>query len=394
MPELDDLIRFENENTSLDFKATQYLKPVHEQLLKDLLAMANADVRDDRYIVVGVEHKPDGSRNFLSINKADFIDSAIYQQLVRENIEPEIHFEYLPYDFEGHLLGVFRIYDCVDKPYMMRKDFKNLKQGNAFIRKGSHQPPLTRKDLDHIREKQNQEFSAAIRIGFDVAGLPNRISVQALGEVPLPSDEAANRIRNVLAEREQKLPPGDASLTRQLIEAGFPNFGLGPVPYSHRSSEQLRENLRKVKDTYREDDLFELYEQHASRINFLIFNEGDSYIEDALVQIRIPKVKGVRIAPKIYLEPDRSGPFAVPRLSVYGLGRHYPNVTNYKDYIGVLESVGTLRHGIAARAFQEPLRIVFGRDLVGQELALECTLRAKQLRTPREQTLTIEVTEA
>jgi hypothetical protein len=44
MPELDDLIKFENENTSVDFKATQYFKPVHEHLVKDLLAMANADV--------------------------------------------------------------------------------------------------------------------------------------------------------------------------------------------------------------------------------------------------------------------------------------------------------------------------------------------------------------
>ncbi|HET8670722.1 MAG TPA: hypothetical protein VFM05_08895, partial [Candidatus Saccharimonadales bacterium] len=57
------------------------------------------------------------------------------------------------------------------------------------------------------------------------------------------------------------------------------------------------------------------------------------------------------------------------------------------------ESVGTLRHGIAERAFQEPLRMVFGKELIGQKVLLECTLYGKQLRTPRKETLTIKVTE-
>ncbi len=43
MTELNDLIRFENENTSLDFKAVQYSKAFHEALIKDIMAMANAN---------------------------------------------------------------------------------------------------------------------------------------------------------------------------------------------------------------------------------------------------------------------------------------------------------------------------------------------------------------
>ena len=36
MSDLDDLIKFENEHTTLDFKAKQYVK--HEDLIKDLIA--------------------------------------------------------------------------------------------------------------------------------------------------------------------------------------------------------------------------------------------------------------------------------------------------------------------------------------------------------------------
>src|SRR5689334_1846436 len=110
MSYLDDLIEYENENTSLDFKREQYLREKFEDLLRDLIAMANADLSGERHIIVGVKHLPDGTRKFWSINPPEFVDSANYHQLARENVEPEIHFDYSPHEFGGHLLGVFRIY--------------------------------------------------------------------------------------------------------------------------------------------------------------------------------------------------------------------------------------------------------------------------------------------
>jgi hypothetical protein len=57
--ELEELIRFENENTGLDFKSGQYPTPAFEALIKDIVAMANAHFTGDRYIVCGVKHLPD-----------------------------------------------------------------------------------------------------------------------------------------------------------------------------------------------------------------------------------------------------------------------------------------------------------------------------------------------
>jgi hypothetical protein len=278
---------------------------------------------------------------------------------------------------------------------MMRKDYGSLRAGDAWIRKGTHQPRLMRADLDRIWERRRNEFTANLKIGFDLAGMPKEVLCPAIGELQLPSDQAAEKIRKILSERKKPLPPGDLSFARELIETGnFPNFSLGPLPYSQRSSKQLQENLEKLKDTYREHDLHSLYEQHASRINVLILNEGEAYVEDASIEIKVLKVNGLRVAPKIYTETDGSGVFGQPRASIYNvLAMHYPTVKNYKDYIGIFQSVGTLRHGIPERAFQEPVRMVFGPELVGRKLSLECTLRGKQLRTPRKETLVIEITE-
>jgi len=169
--------------------------------------------------------------------------------------------------------------------------------------------------------------------------------------------------------------------------------GLMSAPYEHRSSKELRENLEVVKDTYRDDDLHELYEVHGTRVNISILNEGETYVEDASIRITVQKVNGLRIANKIHTKPDRSSLYGTPRLSLSGmLGRNYPSVRNHKEHVGVSDSIGTLRHGIPAQAFVEPLRMIFGKELVGQKISLQCTLFGKQLRTPRKETLTIEVT--
>src|SRR5699024_2598649 len=101
MSDFDDLIAFENEHTYLDFNAIQYTGDKHEYLLKDLIAIANAAGNQDRHIILGVNYKNNRERDIVAIEDEDFIDSAQYQQLAYENIEPKIHFDYFAYNFEG-----------------------------------------------------------------------------------------------------------------------------------------------------------------------------------------------------------------------------------------------------------------------------------------------------
>jgi len=123
MVNFDDLIKYENENTSLDFKETQYKKEQHEAIIKDLMSKAKDDVENDRYIIIGVNDKSPGDREIVHIEKGDFINSAIYQQIIRENIEPDIELDYFSCEYEGKLLGILKIFSCFDQPYVMKLDF-------------------------------------------------------------------------------------------------------------------------------------------------------------------------------------------------------------------------------------------------------------------------------
>lgn len=46
--------------------------------------------------ILGVKDKPDGTREVFGIQQEEFIDSSIYQNVILENIEPEIKLDYFP----------------------------------------------------------------------------------------------------------------------------------------------------------------------------------------------------------------------------------------------------------------------------------------------------------
>lgn len=396
--ELEELIRFENENTGLDFKAGQYPTSAFESLIKDIMAMANAHIVGDRYIVCGVKHRPDGTREFRSIDEKDFVDAATYQQLLHDNVEPEIHLDYSPKRIDGNLLGVFRIYDCTDRPYMMRKAFGKLQQGDAFIRRGTHQARLTRQDIDRINADSAQSgFRGAIRIGFDVQGWPIEVSLPTAGDMKLPSDQAAERIRAIIAARVN--PPAnelDKFIRGGLKYDAFRSLtALGRAqPYELRPTDELEHNLQNIKSTYAELDLYTKFEVKGAKFDIVIVNDGDSYVEDSTFVVEIPRLQGLEVADEIHREPPEESTSLAARVMTYAprLPSNYPLVIEHEQHIEIRERCGDLRHGIPKKAFERSIRIALSNELVGETIEMRCKLFGKQLPSPRTQTLLIHVT--
>lgn len=124
------MIQFENENTNLDFKAIPYKKEKYADMLKDFIAMANADTKDDRFIIMGVKHMPDSERQILGVD--EFTDEASFQQIINDNIEPELRFEYSVIEFDSKKLSYFRIHSCDNPPYMLKKRLWRIEKVREF----------------------------------------------------------------------------------------------------------------------------------------------------------------------------------------------------------------------------------------------------------------------
>jgi len=401
-----DLIKYENENTSLDFKGIQYEKKQHENLIRDIMSMANADVGNDRHIIIGVNHKASGDREILNIKKRDFIDSAIYQQIIRENIEPEIKLDYLPYEYEGKLLGIFKISNCFDQPYMMKKEFGELKKGDCFIRKGSHISRMIRKDIDIILEEKmkRDKFDGKIQLSFsEYDGSPREIELIVVANVKLPSQMAAEKIKRTIKKKKELAKneaqstastgiPAFLELQQRLAEAAHRIANpFAPTPYEQRNLDELEKNLEEVDQTYCDDDYYQFFELNSYKININVLNEGQIYIEDASIRLQFEKLDGLIISDMVYEEPkgDIFNIATSPHVPSYE-SVNYPEVSYTKSSIIVFETIGNVKHHIAINAFKVPIRIKLLDQLSGKVIPIKCEIFGKNLIEPLSEVLTIK----
>ena len=154
----------------------------------------------------------------------------------------------------------------------------------------------------------------------------------------------------------------------------------GPRKYEDRSIEELEKNLENVKSDYREKDQFARYEELAYKLNFILLNQSDQYVEDCSLTITLPYGAGVDIATKIVLPPQAPSTFGYTTPRSMPLG--YPSVELQANQYLIRDSIRSLKHGVENRAFQEPLRVFVPLQASGRQLRFHLTLTAKNLRKP------------
>jgi hypothetical protein len=167
----DDLlikyIENEYENEFLDFKIKPYnWKETKSKanFLSDVISLANSSSKIDRYIILGVKIKSDGTRNIDGIDTKDLVDSAEYQQLVSENIEPDLSIELNTIKYNNMDFGIIRIFNCDNRPYLLKKKYDNLESGYIKIRKGSRNTNLSRYILDDIYSSKVPKLESKFKI--------------------------------------------------------------------------------------------------------------------------------------------------------------------------------------------------------------------------------------
>ena len=425
------MIDYENENTGLDFKATQYSKDEHGEFLCDVIAMANADWPSERYIIVGVKHVHGEPRQFLGI-AGQVTDPANLQQLVRQNVEPDLSVSYEPLDHNGVMLGVIRIQpNRYARPYLMKKDFLRarglpLRKGDGFVRKGTHKDRLGLQDLETIFAVRHEHtgFTGELYVAFAGTGGKQSIALPCVGHAPLPSDLAATEIGELLDQRRLERERQEEQKRRREEEQnklaasnpylanmgkmfagmefksplagmdfgalqGLSGFNLGPVPYAKRTDEQLHTDLESVRETYGDDDYYDLYELRAAKVNFEIENRGREYLEDASIRVTIDGHDGRLVVVEDPPEKPNHSPYPIYSPSLQHLS--YPTVRSASGIYVVTQPLGDLKHGIPATAFRTDLRIVLSNELAGVEIPLTVELLGRNLPHPIQSLLYVEV---
>jgi len=372
---LEDKIRYERESTALDFKLEQYKKPQYFSFVKDVLAMANANVTGSRFVIIGVEEK--GEKREIVGLKEKMDDAAIFQQIIHEYIEPDIELSYEPFEMDGMTFGVFEISNCTNQPYMMKKDYNYpgkdavaLKKGDILIRKGSTQMRASRRDLDVMYAQQSEDH--ILKEQFDIVFKQSETKEFTFNiphtYIP-PSAIKKHQIKKILANRSPTPKLSNEEKEFHLYS------GYSFSSYEELDNIQLENELESIESSNREEDLYYFFKEFGTEMNFFMHNKGTRYIDDATVRIYIPQIEGIKVL-KTFPPRPHSG------IEIFNRSERYADVFVKDGSFIISTDFGNIKHHVPLVLFDKPPMIAVRETLAGKAIPLRFEITARNLPKP------------
>lgn len=137
--EFFETLLFESESDYLDFKQEEYkfenaIDEVKSELLKDVLAFANAWRRNDAYILLGVREIKGGRSEVVGVSK--HLEDASLQEFVNSKVNKPIKFFYIPFEHDGKQVGIIYL-PIQERPVFLIQNYGKLRKNTVYIRRGS-----------------------------------------------------------------------------------------------------------------------------------------------------------------------------------------------------------------------------------------------------------------
>ena len=379
--QLEDLVRHETAHSGLAFCELAPGTSVRNELVQQILGLANAEVDGTRYLVLGVRDRLGGRREIVGITKERLAEAKEFlRKLVTSAVEPKLKLAMKVIHIEAVMVGLVSIESCVERPYMLKANLSDsLHAGRGWIRRGAKLQPLARADLlNMLTARDEGQEPLVVRIGFPGKVIQAELSLDALPLDELPSELAAARVRKMLEARQDSRDLFGRTDTRidRLLHAQ--QFG-SQLAYESHSDQSLRTQLDSIVDQYGPADDHYKFELRAHQVQVVIYNDSDTVLEDAVVSLKIPRLEGIGVADKLY-----------------ALGEHspsdYPVIETVKRSIRLRSEVGEVPPRVTVPAFLEPPRLWARENAVDVTLPVSCTLKAKQLPEGQSTMLRIRIT--
>jgi hypothetical protein len=378
MDRLLKIARSATPESGTQFRTQTYGNEDLGSFLRDVLALANASVDGNRYIVVGVDFDDKGRKRTHAIDAEDFSGKPSYQSIANEFVEPPIRIRYKPVSFDGTRVGVFEIGDCQDRPYMMRADFsEQLRRGDAYKRVKDAAVKMGRRQLMELFERKFRDSVSAgdIEVGFPGEIIHKELALPTCDLSAMPSAVASAKLEEMLTIRNVSTNSGSTTMVARLTHARL--YGTDD-PYVDRSPEDIMMELNDIRSRYRHQDNHFLFEDRAQKLQFVVYNQGEEPIVDASLSIAFPNHNAFYIADRLPKRPvnDRYVDRTPDEIA------SYPAVTLKDDSVHVMVKIGDIPTGEPIDVFVSPLLVCVGNDLRGRRFGIRYALHGQNLRAP------------
>jgi hypothetical protein len=342
-----------SESSLVDFKQAAY--PIEHatdeqksELLKDILAFANAWKTSDAHILIGVAENAGGRGVVVGVE--DHPNDAVLQQLVNSKTNRPVEFAYIPAVIDDKAVGVLRIAQAQQRPLFLKKRYGKLDAEVVFIRRGS---------------------STAIASPDEVAQMgAAAVSVAQQPSVSLELCDPDQRTRLGLSVEvqsriltEKPKPPPLSAAEKAVLRSA-----VGIVPAFALHVHGLRATTRRFDgpsksaiNAYRKD-LGMLV-----RLGFVVHNSGPVLVDDLRVTLVVPRLEGLRLVDELPDEPV--GPLQMKPIRFKPL--HPTITTQVEEMAGEWE--------LAARVGKvQPNGTVWSQPFwIGSDRARELSLKAR-----------------
>ena len=254
--ELLEILLDDEEGTALDFKREQYAfqganNRDKSELLKDILAFANAKRRNEAYILIGVDEVKGGRSEIVGIT--DHLDDAKLQQFVNSKTQRPVDFSYYPFPIEGVEIGIIEI-PLQERPIYIKEGFGRLKKDTVYIRRGSSTDTATLDEVAQMGADSERLNSVPQKLVFQWADLEKRIILPSRPTIHSLILEPRLRIRKETANDVPfghlapiQYPPLNPDFLQESIDYTFESNFFKPLGIQLRNdSEVVGKSVRFV----------------------------------------------------------------------------------------------------------------------------------------------------
>lgn len=378
MNRIAKIINSATPGAGIQFRKDPYGNRGIRRFLRDVIAIANAAVEGSRYIIVGAGIDKSGRKRLASVAQNDFSGNPPYQKLVSDFIEPRIHLTYKSAILDGKRVGVFEIGECQDRPYMMRVDHsEKLRRGDAYIRIDNSAIKMGRRQLQDLFEKRFRDSVSAdrIEIGFPGEIIHKDLKIATVDLAQIPSTVARAKLKQLLDIQANARNTGT---TTGLIRLAHARLYGSDDPYETWTPAKLMKEMAKLEAGHQLDDLHFLYETRTTKLQLVVYNQGDEPIKDATLSIILPRHDAFYVADQLPLLL-RNGKYEERRDDEKAA---YPTIKLTEDAMHISNTLGDVPTELPVNAFGSPLRICAGSELKGRKLGIRYSLLGRNLRNP------------
>jgi hypothetical protein len=344
-----------------------------EELVKEVIGLANARVDGPRHILFGVNPGAMEGSKIVGIDEGAVSDLKKAHRYISELIEPAVSLAFIYDRIDGKVVGALEISDCDEGPFVVGQDYsREVSRGKSWIREGRELREVEIADLATDNSPEPTEVIdeaelidplaiPTIEVGFNDD--PDSKVIQL--SIPDSSDPPfANQDQEAGDEKDLKQTIRDAvnTVTTRILKLAR----KGPGDSDPNSSTDV---VKAAQDLCSDADNHYFYEQKALQLNLVVCNTSAHSVRDVRIELGFPIVEDFDIADRIYANPfDKRAQAEAKKLG-------YPKVEHRDKAIFVRDTISVLEPNKPVPALKCALRMAVGAAMQNRKLAILYTLR-------------------